>query len=279
MTITIIGVGLMGGSIAIDLKELGFANHIIGVDRSEDNLDKAIRRKIIDEALPLKEAISKSSMIILAIPVNALVKVIPKVLDLVEDQTVFELGSSKVEVLKPVAAHRNRGNLVALHPMAGTEFSGPESAVPRLYKDKVCVVVDRDKSLPKALKLANQMLDCLQMKSVFYNAEEHDLHAAYVSHISHISSFSLALTVLAKEENEKRIFDLASGGFSSTVRLAKSNAKMWVPIFEQNRDNVLDVLDEHINSLAKFRSLLIKKDFKGIENLIHQSNEIKRILG
>ncbi len=279
MNVTIVGVGLMGGSIAIDLKELGFASRIFGVDRSQENLDKAIRRKIIDEALPLKEAIEQSNLVILATPVNVLIKLIPEVLDLVVDQIVLELGSSKVEVLKPVTSHPNRGNLVALHPMAGTEFSGPEAAIPRLFKDKVCVVVDEVKSLPKALKLTSQMLDCLQMKSVFYNAEEHDLHVAYVSHISHISSFSLALTVLSKEENEKRIFDLASGGFSSTVRLAKSNAAMWVPIFEQNRDNILDVLDEHINSLERFRSLLIAKNFQGIEKLIHQSNEIKRILG
>ena len=279
MNITIVGVGLMGGSIAIDLKELGFANEIIGVDQSEEHLDKAIRRKIIDKALPLKEAIQQSSLVILATPVNALLRLFPQVLDLIQDQIVFDLGSSKVEILKTVSGHSKRNNLVSLHPMAGTEFSGPEAAIPRLYKGKICVVVDREKSSPKALELAIQMLNCLKMKPVFYTAKEHDLHAAYVSHISHISSFSLALTVLAKEENEKRIFDLASGGFSSTVRLAKSNANMWVPIFEQNRDNVLDVLDEHINSLSKFRSMLIKKDFKGIESLIHQSNEIKRILG
>ncbi len=279
MIVSIVGVGLMGGSIAIDLKELGFSNQVIGVDLSQDNLDKAIRRKIIDKALPLKEAIQQSSLIILATPVNVLSQLIPEVLDLVEDQIVFDLGSSKVEILNTVTGHSRRGNMVSLHPMAGTEFSGPEAAIPRLYQDKVCVVVDQENSSSQALDLAKKMLNCLKMKPVFYNAEEHDLHVAYVSHISHISSFSLALTVLAKEENEKRIFDLASGGFSSTVRLAKSNPNMWVPIFEQNRDNVLDVLEEHIISLGKFRTLLLEKDFKGLEKLINQSNEIKRILG
>jgi len=266
--------------MAIDLKESGFAKHIIGVDLIQENLNKALRRKLIDVAMSLPDAIKASDVILLATPVDALKKLIPNVLDqLNSKQVLIEVGSTKEILLQGIKAHPNRKRLVASHPMAGTEFSGPEAAIPRLYKDKVCVIVDRDKSLPKALKMANRMLQCLQMKSVFYTADEHDLHAAYVSHISHISSFSLALTVLAKEENEKRIFDLASGGFSSTVRLAKSNAKMWVPIFEQNRDNVLDVLEEHISSLDKFRTLLINKDFQGIEKLIHQSNEIKRILG
>ncbi len=279
MNIAIVGVGLIGGSIAIDAKELGFANHIIGVDKSGDNLDKAIRRKIIDEALSLPEAVAKSQIIVVTTPVDVLVHLLPKVLDLVTDQVVLEMGSSKVTVLSSIDNHRNRKQLVSLHPMAGTEHSGPEAALPRLFNNKTCVLVDVEKSGGAALEITRTFLDCLSMIPVEYTAQEHDLHAAYVSHISHISSFSLALTVLEKEKDEKRIFDLASGGFSSTVRLAKSSAKMWTPIFEQNRNNVLDVLDEHINSLAKFRTLLIKSDFEGIEKLIHQSNEIKRILG
>ena len=278
MTITIIGVGLIGGSMAISLKENGFAKRIIGVDKSQDNLDKAVRRRLIDEDMDLESAVKESDIIIISIPVNAMLQVLPKVLDLVENQVVIDVGSTKVELIKSVKNHPKRTQYVATHPMAGTEHSGPEAAIPNLFNQKTTIICDAENSKKEAVGLIEKMYKSLEMKVLHMDSKSHDMHTAYISHISHISSFALALTVLEKEKDEKAILELASSGFSSTVRLAKSSANMWVPVFQQNRDNVLDVLDEHINSLSKFRTLLIKKDFDKIHDLIVQSNDIKRIL-
>lgn len=278
MTVAIIGIGLIGGSLAITLKENGFAGHIIGIDASQENLDKAIRRRLIDEDMPLDEGVKAAELIILATPVDAMLTLLPQVLDLVEDQVVIDVGSTKAELLNTVDMHPKRGQYVATHPMAGTEFSGPEAAIPNLFDHKCAVLIDADRSAPEAMTLVRKMYESIPMTLVELDREAHDLHSAYVSHISHISSFALALTVLEKERDEGRIFELASGGFSSTVRLAKSSPNMWIPIFRQNRDHVLDVLDEHINQLARFRSLLIKKDFDTFYQLIAQANDIKRIL-
>jgi prephenate dehydrogenase len=278
MTITIIGIGLIGGSMAISLKENGFADRIIGVDKSQDNLDKAVRRRLIDEDMDLENAVKESDIIILSIPVNAMLQVLPKVLDLVDNQVVIDVGSTKAELMQSVKDHPKRKQYVGTHPMGGTEHSGPEAAIPNLFNKKTTVICDASQSKKGAVELIEKMYISMEMKILYMDAKSHDMHTAYISHISHLSSFALALTVLEKEKDEKTILDLASSGFSSTVRLAKSSANMWVPVFQQNRDNVLDVLDEHINSLSKFRTLLIKKDFKKIHELIEQSNDIKRIL-
>ena len=278
MTISIVGIGLIGGSLAISLKENGFADHIIGVDIKKDNLDKAIRRRLIDEDLALNDAILKSDIIILSTPVDVMLQLLPNVLDKVEQQVVMDVGSTKEHLLAEVRHHPNRGRFVATHPMAGTEYSGPEAAIPNLFDNKYTVLCDEQDSDPDAIAVVRRLYESIPMKIATLDAVSHDIHTAYVSHISHISSFALALTVLAKEEDEERIFELASSGFSSTVRLAKSSPAMWVPIFRQNRDNLLDVLDEHINQLARFRSLLIKKDYATFHNLIEQSNQIRKIL-
>lgn len=278
MTIAIIGIGLIGGSLAITLKENGFADQVIGIDASQGNLDKAIRRRLIDEDMPLEAGVKAADIVVLATPVDAMLKLLPQVLDLVEQQVVIDVGSTKVELLRAVDQHPKRKRYVATHPMAGTEFSGPEAAIPNLFDHKCAVLIDVDHSDEDAVQMTRTLYNSIPMRMVQLGREAHDLHSAYVSHISHISSFALALTVLEKEQDEERIFELASGGFSSTVRLAKSSPEMWVPIFRQNRDHVLDVLDEHINQLARFRSLLIKKDFDTFYQLIAQANDIKRIL-
>ncbi len=279
MTITIVGIGLIGGSLAITLKENGFATRIIGVDASQDNLDKAVRRRLIDEDMPLEDAIAQSDLIIVATPVDVMMHLLPQILDQVtENQTVIDVGSTKERLLENLKNHPNRGRFVATHPMAGTEYSGPEAAIPNLFDHKCTVLCDVEASDPSAVETVERLYRSIPMKLVYLNAREHDVHTAYVSHIAHISSFALALTVLEKERDESRIFELASGGFDSTVRLAKSSADMWVPIFRQNRDNVLDVLDEHINQLSRFRSLLIKKDFETFYDLILEANRIRPIL-
>lgn len=278
MIITVIGIGLIGGSMAISLKENGFADKIIGVDASQDNIDKAIRRRLIDEALPLNEAVEQSDLIIVSTPVDAMLGLLTEVLNMVDKQVVIDVGSTKLVLMEQLKLHPKRGRLVATHPMAGTEFSGPEAAIPNLFDGKCTVFCDVEDSDKDALAIVKDLYSSINMSPTYLDAKEHDLHTAYVSHISHISSFALALTVLEKEQNEKRIFELASGGFRSTVRLAKSSPDMWIPVFRQNRDNVLDVLDEHINQLAKFRSLLIKKDYNSFYQQIEKANQITKII-
>lgn len=278
MTITIVGIGLIGGSLAITLKENGFAQKVLGVDIKPENIDKAIRRRLIDEERSLSAAIAESDIIVLSTPVDAMLSLLPKILDLVDHQTVIDVGSTKGLLLESVKNHPKRGRYVATHPMAGTEHSGPEAAVPNLFEGKCTVLIDIEDSDADALAQTRALYNTIPMRQVVLDRLSHDIHTAYVSHISHISSFALALTVLAKEKDEDRIFELASGGFGSTVRLAKSSPDMWIPIFRQNRDNVLDVLDEHIQQLARFRSLLIKKDFDTFYKLIQESNQIRKIL-
>ncbi|MEM6771601.1 MAG: prephenate dehydrogenase [Bacteroidota bacterium] len=279
MTVTIIGIGLIGGSLGITLKENGFASRIIGVDASEENLHKATRRRLIDAEMSLAEGVAVADVIVLATPVDAMRKLLPEILDRVNaHQTVLDVGSTKELLLDEINQHPSRQRFVACHPMAGTEFSGPEAALPQLFQGKACVIVDREQSASDALETARRLFKSAGMHLTYLDRKAHDLHCAYVSHISHIASFALALTVLEKEKDEQRIFDLASSGFGSTVRLAKSSADMWVPIFRQNRDHVLDVLDEHIEQLSRFRSQLIKRDFDGFYERIERANEIAKIL-
>ncbi|MEO0732039.1 MAG: prephenate dehydrogenase [Bacteroidota bacterium] len=279
MVVTIIGIGLIGGSLGITLKESGYADHIIGVDASEANLHKATRRRLIDAEMTTSAGVRAADVIILATPVDAMRTLLPEVLDQVTDeQVVIDVGSTKELLLDAVADHPKRKRYVACHPMAGTEYSGPEAAVPGLFTGKTCVVVDAGDSAPDAVDQARRLCKAAGMRLSFLGRKEHDLHCAYVSHISHIASFALALTVLEKERDEQRIFELASSGFGSTVRLAKSSPDMWVPIFRQNRDHVLDVLDEHIEQLSKFRTQLIKRDFDGFYERIERANEITKIL-
>ena len=278
MVVTVIGLGLIGGSLAISLKENGFAKTLIGVDHNPENIDKAFRRRLLDETTDLVEGIRRADLVIVAIPVDAMVSLLPKILDEVTHQVVIDVGSTKEKILEVVAEHPKRDRFVGTHPMAGTEHSGPEAAIPNLFDGKACVLCEVEKSDPSVIEMVERMYQTMDMKIVQMNPKEHDVHTAYVSHISHLSAFALALTVLEKEKNEARIFELASGGFSSTVRLAKSTPNMWVPIFAQNQENLLDVLDEHINTLAQFRTCLIKKDFIKIHQLIEKANSIRKIL-
>lgn len=273
-----IGIGHIGGSLAIALRENGFAGEVIGVDRQPETLDKALRRRLIDRTLPLDEAVAAADLVVLATPVDGMLELLPKVLDRVEQQVVMDVGSTKEQLLRVVKDHPRRARFVATHPMAGRENSGVEAAVADLFTGKFTVLCDVEASDADAVSVVERLYGSIPMQIVYLDGRAHDLHTAYVSHISHISSFALALTVLAKETDEDRIFELASSGFDSTVRLAKSSPDMWVPIFRQNRDFVLDVLDEHINTLALFRSYLIKSNFDGIRELIEKANRIRTVL-
>jgi prephenate dehydrogenase len=278
MRVVIIGLGLMGGSAAIDLKKRGFAEVVIGVDSNRLHAETALHIGLVDEIASLDDAISKSDLIILAVPADVAVKMLPKILDRVNDQLVTDMCSTKEMLCQVVKYHAKRQNYIASHPMAGTEFSGPWAAIPGLFDGKAVIFCDAEESGIRSLAAVRRMYETLNMRPVFMDSSSHDRHAAYVSHISHISSFALALTVLDQEKNEKHIFDLASGGFDSTVRLAKSSAEMWSPIFEQNADNVVAVLDTYIEKLNRFRNAITEHDTGKISGLIEKSNKIKKIL-
>lgn len=279
MKIAVIGVGLIGGSIALKLREKNFADYIYGIDNSEANLKDALELKIIDETLPLDETIQKSDLVIVAIPVDATKNLLPTILDKIsEKQVVMDVGSTKSGIVEAVKNHRNRSRFVAFHPMWGTENSGPKSAQTDSFAGKAAVICNKENTAEDALNLVEKVAELLEMNMLYMNAEAHDIHTAYISHISHITSYALANTVLEKEKEENTIFELASSGFSSTVRLAKSHPEMWVPIFKQNKENVLDVLNEHITQLRKFKSALEKENYEYLEELIRNANKIRPIL-
>ncbi len=279
MTVTIIGIGLIGGSMAIAMKEKGFVSKIIGVDNNDRHQQKALELKLVDEIMNLEEAVNASELIIIATPVDATEILLPQVLNFVTTQVVMDVGSIKEKIIETIKDHPMRKQFVATHPMWGTEYSGPESATVKAFTGKAVVICNREASAEKNVELVIGLYNGLGMHVIFMNAVEHDLHAAYVSHVSHITSFALANTVLEKEKEEDAIFELASGGFESTVRLAKSNAAMWVPIFMQNKENILDVLNEHITQLRKFKSCLEKENYEYLKELIEHANGIKKIIG
>ncbi len=277
--ITIVGVGLISGSFAMAMKEKGFAKKIIGVSKTEASLQKALQLGIIDEALSLEDAVRQSDFIYVAIPVDVTITVMEQIMALVNDkQIVADAGSTKYRLCQSLKDHPMRRRFVATHPMWGTEYSGPEAAVRDAFQDRACVICEKEKSDFAAVNIVEEIYKAFGMHIIYMDAESHDTHAAYVSHISHITSFALANTVLEKEREEDAIFELAGGGFESTVRLAKSNPAMWAPIFMQNRENVLDVLNEHISQLRKFKSSLEKENLEYLTELMENANKIKRIL-
>jgi prephenate dehydrogenase len=278
MKVGIIGLGLIGGSMAIDLKKSDFATKITGYDKSELHAKTALHLGIVDELGTLEETVKSSELVILAIPADATVTVLPEVLDLIDHQIVTDVCSVKGNVANKVNHHLRRSQYVAAHPMAGTEHTGPWAALSGLFDGKATILCDVENSGKQALQTVLNMYDQLHMRPVYMNSVNHDAHAAYVSHISHISSFALALTVLDKEQNEKNIFDMASGGFDSTVRLAKSSADMWTPIFTQNAENVVTVLNTYIDKLEQFRKAIKENDETAINELITKSNNIKKVL-
>ena len=276
--ITIVGVGLIGGSLALQLHEKKISSKLIGVETNEFHAQKALELELVDEILSLDEAILHSDVVILAIPVDSMVTLLPQVLDKIDDQIVVDLGSTKSQLVDAVKNHPKRGRYVAAHPMWGTEYSGPQAAIRGAFEKVAVAICNAKESDKDAVEWARNMFGKIGMRLLEMDAYAHDLHAAYVSHISHITSFALANTVLEKEKEEGAIFDLASAGFESTVRLAKSNPAMWVPIFKQNRENVLDVLNEHISQLRKFKSCLEKENYDYLLELIEEANKIKGII-
>ena len=279
----IIGLGLIGGSMAIDLKRRGFAQEVIGVDADPVNAAAAQKIGLVDRTLTFEECVEECDVVIIAVPVGAAVKLLPRVLDRFEksadkNKVVLDVCSTKEQLALSVKYHPCRSRYVASHPMSGTEYSGPWAAKSGLFDGRAGIICDHHESDSKAVRVVEELYSTLNMRVIYMNSSSHDVHTAYVSHVSHVTSFALALTVLDKEKDEKHIFDLASGGFSSTVRLAKSGPDMWTPIFMQNRENILRVMDTYIDKMNAFRKAIEDADADAVYGLIEEANKIKRII-
>ncbi len=278
MKIGIIGLGLMGGSFALDIK-VPFPNSVIyGIDNSAENLRKAKQIGLIDFVISYDD-LYNMDVVLVAVPVNHSLILIPKVLDLISSNTlVFDVGSTKQGICELLDNHSKRGNYLAAHPMAGTEFSGPEAAQKGLYVGKTNIVCEFEKTDITLSKLALKIFNSLEMKTIYMDPKSHDTHVAYVSHLSHISSFMLGKTVIEKEENENNIFDLAGSGFESTVRLAKSLPETWTPIFLQNRGNLVLAIEEYVSNLNLIKELILNENEIELSEILNNTNKIKDIL-
>ncbi|NNE27720.1 MAG: prephenate dehydrogenase [Saprospiraceae bacterium] len=278
MTIGIIGLGLIGGSIAKDLKATG-QYRLLGCDSNPDHASTAESLNIVDKLVTLDQLVEDSNLIILAFPVHSIAQHLPHILDKINSaQTVVDVGSTKAEILKHIHTHPMRARFVAAHPLAGTEFSGPTAALRHLFSGKKNIICNSVDSAPGALEMALKIFNALGMESYFMDAGEHDKHLAYVSHLSHISSFVLSLTVQDIEKDEEQIFNLAGTGFASTVRLAKSNSKTWAPIFDANLDHLIKALDHYQYRLEEFKSVLKSRKTEDTERLIIEANKIKELI-
>jgi prephenate dehydrogenase len=279
MIITIVGVGLLGGSLALGLQEKSPEHLFLGVDADPRNAQKARELGIVAEVCSLEEGVRRADLTVLAVPVNAIIGLLPQVLDLLPPHGVLiDLGSTKEKICQVADTHSRRNQFVAVHPIAGTEHSGPEAAFAGLLPQKIMIICDPEKSRPEAVRQVEELCRQLDMRVSYMNAAEHDLHLAYVSHLSHISSFALGATVLEKEQDEQNIFDMAGSGFSSTVRLAKSSPDMWAPIFTQNRHNISAALESYIQKLQYFKDIIDQQDEAASRELMRKTNEIRRIL-
>jgi prephenate dehydrogenase len=280
MKVCIVGIGLIGGSLAIDLKRRGFASIVIGVDNNKHHQNIALHSGLVDKIDTLENAVKKSDLIILSTPVNVNRQLLPEILTLIEgsDKIVTDMGSTKSGMAEAVLNHPNRGRYVASHPMAGTEFSGPMAAIGKLFDYKHVIICDKKLSDSDALRKIVDMYNVLNMRISYMASADHDVHVAYVSHISHITSFSLALCVLDKEKDEENILKLAAGGFESTVRLAKSNAETWAPIFLQNSEYIIEVLDSYVEKMNLFKKFIQEKNTEGLIELMNEANKIRKIL-
>lgn len=278
MNLFIIGTGLIGGSFALAVKEVYNDVTIFGIDKSEHHLEEALRLGVIDEKAVLED-VTRADMVIAAVPVNVLSGLLAQVLDLVNDETVvIDAGSTKSHICEDLEHHPKRRNFLAAHPIAGTEFSGPSAAIHGLYKHKTNIICEVEKTAFKLQEKALKVFTDIGMRIRYMDPKAHDRHIAYVSHLSHISSFMLGKTVIEKEENERDVFDMAGSGFESTVRLAKSSPAMWAPIFQQNKENILETLNEYIANLQGFRDLMLADDFEAIYQTMENTNKIKEIL-
>lgn len=276
--ISFIGVGLIGGSMALDIRQIFPEAELLGIDKNTENLRDAIALNIVDREGQTSD-LATSDLVLISIPVTQIVNILPEILDQIGENTlVIDMGSTKGTICQCVENHPKRSNFLAAHPIAGTEFSGAKAAFLGLFKGKTMIVCEVEKTIYKLQEKGLKMFSEMGMRLRFMNPEMHDIHIAYVSHLSHILSYMLGKTVMEKSQSERDIFDMAGSGFESTVRLAKSSATMWTPIFEHNRDFVLESLNNYIENLQQFKNLLENNEFDKIFTQLHDINHIKEIL-
>ena len=273
----IIGLGLLGGSFALALKKARPEISVSGMDKNESNLDEALSRGIITVAKEWPDP--DTDIILIATPINTISSILHAVLDRVQPGTlVMDFGSTKESICQSIAMHPNRRNYLAVHPIAGTEYSGPKAAKEDLLDGKVLTVCELDKTSLDLKAMAYEIFEALNMNLRFMEPHDHDIQFAYISHLSHISSFMLGKTVLDKMEDDSHILDMAGSGFSTTVRLAKSAPDTWAPIFLDNKTNVLEALDLYINNLTAFREKVKEEDLEGVWQELAEINKIGKIL-
>lgn len=278
MKLTIIGLGLIGGSMAIDLRKNNFADEIVGVDANVTHQKEALELKLVDRIESLDKAVINTDLVIIAIPVDKILDVLPSVLDLIDSNTtVTDVGSTKKMICAAVESHPLRGNYIPSHPMAGTENFGPKAALSNLFEGKLSIICDHHKSKPQHLALIEKMYQVLGMEIAYMTADEQDHTTAFVSHLPHVTSFALANAVLNKQKR-KIIFELASGGFQSTVRLAKSSPAMWVPIFKQNKEYVLEAIDAYMDSLAEMKNAIAEENTEHLQKILQRATKIREVL-
>lgn len=278
MNVGIIGLGLIGGSLALKIKEIDINTVIYGLDKDMDSMSYSLSKGIIDKKLDIK-SIDNLKYIFIAIPVDAIKSEIESILNKISNDTlVIDLGSTKYEICKRVVDHANRKNFLAAHPIAGTEFSGPLAATNNLFDNKVLILCETEKTDQDLLLDALKIFDLMNMKIINMDSIEHDKHIAYVSHLSHISSFMLGKTVMNKEEDQDTIYDMAGSGFESTVRLAKSSPETWASIFVENKNNIVESLNEYISNINNFKILIENGDKENLSAEMKKINGIKEIL-
>jgi prephenate dehydrogenase len=274
----VVGVGLIGGSLCLDIKKMFPKVKIYGIDSSVENLDLAVKLNLIDHKTSL-DNLNKADLVLISTPVDVANNIIIDVLNTINSKSlVIDFGSTKTNICSKVKNHKKRKNYLASHPIAGTEFSGPKAAFSGLFSNKTIILCDTEKTDTNLLTTAENLFRNMQMNIRYMDSLSHDKHIAYVSHLSHISSFMLGKTVMDKEKNENNIFDMAGSGFESTVRLAKSSPEMWAPIFELNKENIVESLEEYIMNLNSFKNLLQNDNFGELKNQMTQTNYIKNIL-
>jgi prephenate dehydrogenase len=279
MTVTVVGIGLIGGSIALDLRAMGFAQELLGVESNPENAAKAIQLGIVDSICDLEEGIHQADFVLIAIPVDTTAVLLPRILDAIQHRAVVtDVGSTKQAICSAVNHHPKRGRFVASHPISGTEHSGPGATLRGLFQNKLCLLCDLEESDSDAVDLVRAMYSTVGMRFMEMDAAGHDRHVAYVSHISHVTSFVLATTVLEMEKSASTIFDLAGSGFESTVRLAKSSPDTWTPIFLQNAPNVCEALEAYIRNLTEFKTMIARSERTTLHATMEKANKIRRIL-
>lgn len=278
MNVFVVGVGLIGGSFVKDVKAKMPEATIYGIDTNPNHLEEALSLGLIDLKASYED-LGIADFVLVSVPVDIMLQELPKILDKVSEECVVcDAGSTKELICEVLNNHPKRRNFLACHPIAGTEFSGPSAAINNLYQGKTNIICEVEKTAFTLQEKALEVFRLLGMRIRYMNPKAHDKHIAYVSHLSHISAFMLGKTVIEKEKNERDIFDMAGSGFESTVRLAKSSPAMWTPIFRQNKENVIETLEEYIQNLTEFKELLLADNYEGIYDQMNNTNKIKTIL-